>query len=69
MVKPKSGSTKGRDGRPHATVADWNALKEQFKQQIDLVGNTREGTYGKLDKYRNGMVMRHLMNSHTELSN
>ena len=32
----------GREGRPHATVADWNALKEQFKQQYHPVGNTRE---------------------------
>ena len=32
----------GRDGRPHATVADWNALKEQFKKQFNPVGNTRE---------------------------
>ena len=23
----------GKDGRSHATVADWNTLKEQFKQQ------------------------------------
>ena len=42
MVKPKSGLTQGRDGRQHANVADWNALKEQFKQQFNPVGNTRE---------------------------
>ena len=32
----------GREGRPHATVADWNAFKEQFTQQITPVGNTME---------------------------
>ena len=40
--KVKRWFNQGRDGRPHATVADWNALKEQFKQQFNLVGNTRE---------------------------
>ena len=41
LGKPKSGSIKV-DCRPHATVVDWNALKEQFKQQFNPVGNTRE---------------------------
>ena len=40
--KAKKWFNQGRDGRPHATVADWNALKEQFKQQFNPVGNTRE---------------------------
>ena len=29
-------------GRPHASAADWNAMKEQFKPQFNPVGNTRE---------------------------
>ena len=29
--KAKRWFTQGRDGILHATVADWNALKEQFK--------------------------------------
>ena len=29
-------------GRPHSSVASWIALKEQFKQQFNPVGNTRE---------------------------
>ena len=40
--KAKKWFNQGRDGRPHATVADWNAQKEQFKQQFNPVGNTRE---------------------------
>ena len=40
--KTKKGFNQGREGRPHATVADWNALKEQFKQQFNPIGNTRE---------------------------
>ena len=40
--KAKKWFNQSRDGRPHATVADWNALKEQFKQQFNPVGNTRE---------------------------
>ena len=40
--KAKMWFNQGRDGRPHATFADWNALKEQFKQQCNPVGNTRE---------------------------
>ena len=40
--KAKKWFNQGRDGRPHATVADWNALKDQFKQQFNPVGNTRE---------------------------
>ena len=32
----------GRDGRPHAIVVGWNALKEQFKQQFNPAGNIRE---------------------------
>ena len=40
--KAKKWFNQGRDGRPHATVADWNGLKEQFKQQFNPVGNTRE---------------------------
>ena len=38
--KAKKWFNQGRDGRPHANVADWNALKEQFKQQFNPVGNT-----------------------------
>ena len=38
--KAKKWFNQSRDGRPHATVADWNALKEHFKQQFDPVGNT-----------------------------
>ena len=40
--KAKKWFNQGRDGRPHATVADWNTLKEQFKQQFNPVGNTRK---------------------------
>ena len=40
--KGKKWFNQGRDGRPHVTVADWNALKEQFKQPFNQVGNTRE---------------------------
>ena len=40
--KAEKWFNQGRDGRPHATVVDWNALKEHFKQQINPVGNTRE---------------------------
>ena len=40
--KVKKWFNQGRNGRPHATVADWNALKEQSKQQFNPVGNTRE---------------------------
>ena len=40
--KAKKWCNQSRDGRPYATVADWNALKEQFKQQFNPVGNTRE---------------------------
>ena len=40
--KAKKWFNQGRDGRPHGTVADWNALKEQFKQQFNPVGNTKE---------------------------
>ena len=40
--KAKKWFNQGRDGRLHATVADWNALKEQFKQQFNPAGNTRE---------------------------
>ena len=40
--KAKMWLNQGRDGRPHATVADWNALKEQFKQQFNTVGNMKE---------------------------
>ena len=42
LGKAKKWFNQGRDGRPHATVADWNALKEQFKQQFNPVGNTTE---------------------------
>ena len=38
----KKWFNQGRDGGPHVTVADWNALKEQFKQQFNPVGNPRE---------------------------
>ena len=40
--KAKKLYNRGRDGRLHATVADWNALKEQLKQQFNQVGNTGE---------------------------
>ena len=40
--KAKRWFNQGREGRPHATVADWNTLKEQFKQQFNPVGNTRK---------------------------
>ena len=40
--KAKEWFNQGRDDRPHVTVADWNALKEQFKQQLNPVGNTRK---------------------------
>ena len=33
---------KGRESRQHATVTDWNTSKEQFNQQFNPVGNTRE---------------------------
>ena len=39
--KAKKWFNQGREGRPHATVADWNALKEPVKQQFNPVGNTR----------------------------
>ena len=41
-VKPKSGFYLGREGRLHAIIVDWNAFKEEFKQQFNPVGNTRE---------------------------
>ena len=31
LGKAKKWFNQGRDDRPHATVIDWNALKEQFK--------------------------------------
>ena len=65
LVKQKKWFNQGRDGRPHATVADWNALKEQFQQQFNQVGNTRENR-GLVGEISNGMVMKHLMNFHTE---
>ena len=40
--KAKKWFNQGRYGRRHATLADWNALKEQFKQQFNPVGSTRE---------------------------
>ena len=40
--KAKKWFNQGRDGRPHATVAGWNAVKEHFKQRFNPVGNTRE---------------------------
>ena len=40
--KAKKWFNLGREGRPQTNVADWNALKEQFKQQFNPVGNTRE---------------------------
>ena len=42
LGKGKKWFNQGRDGRPHANVADWNTLKEHFKQQFNPVGNTRE---------------------------
>ena len=42
LAKPKEWFNQGRKGRPHANVANWNALKEQFKQQFNPAGNTRE---------------------------
>ena len=66
--KAKKWFNQGRDGRPHATVADWNALKKQFKQQFNPVGNTREEQMAGWGT-SNGMVMKLLMNFHTELPN
>ena len=40
--KAKKWFNQGRDGRPHATAADWTSLKEWFKQHFNPVGNTRE---------------------------
>ena len=40
--KAKKWFNQGREGRPHATIADWNAVKEQLKQQFNPVGKTRE---------------------------
>ena len=40
--KAKKWFNQCKDGRPHATVADWNALKEQLKQQFNPLGNIRE---------------------------
>ena len=40
--KAKKWFNQGREGGLHATVADWNALKEQGKQNFNPVGNTRE---------------------------
>ena len=40
--KAQKWFNQGREGKPHASVADWNALKEKFKQQFNPVGNTRE---------------------------
>ena len=42
LVKPKSGSTKVEVVDHNATITDLNALKEQFKQQFNPVGNTME---------------------------
>ena len=44
--KAKKWFNQGREGRPLVTVAGWNALQEQFKQQFNPVGNTRVGTNG-----------------------
>ena len=40
--KAKKWFSQGRESRPHANVADWNALKKQFKQQFNPVCNMRE---------------------------
>ena len=40
--KAKTWFNQSRDGTPHAKVADSEALKEQFKQQFNPVGNTRK---------------------------
>ena len=40
--KAKKWFNQDRESRPHATAADLKALKEQFKQQFNQVGNTRE---------------------------
>ena len=40
--RAKKWFNQGRKDRPHATASDWNAWKEQFKQQFNPVGNTRE---------------------------
>ena len=40
--KAKMWFNQVRDCRPLATIADWSALKEQFKQQFNPVGTTRE---------------------------
>ena len=50
--KAKKWFNQGRVGRPHATVADWNALNRWLVGEIS-----------------NGMVMKLLINVHTELPN
>ena len=40
--KARKWFNQGREGRPHATVADWGALEEQFKQNFKPLGNIRE---------------------------
>ena len=42
FCKAKKWFNQGREGRPHATVADWIALKEQFKKKFNPVDNTKE---------------------------
>ena len=42
LSKTRKRFNQGREGRPHAKVTDWNALKRQFKQQFHPVSNTRE---------------------------
>ena len=42
FVKANKWINQGREGRLHATIADWNALKEEFKEQFNPVGNTSE---------------------------
>ena len=42
LIKAKKWFNQGTESRSLATVADWSALKEQFKQQLNPVGNTRE---------------------------
>ena len=64
FAKAKKWFNQGREGRPHATVTDWNALKEQLKQQFVLGRN--KWLVGEIS---NGMVMKLLMNFDTESTN
>ena len=49
--KAKRWFNQGRDGRPHANVADGNALKEQFKQQMASWRNIKWDVNETLDEF------------------